>query len=302
MKKKWLSFEDARKFVRNLYLSSDIKNVKDYRNHVSSNKGLTFLPYKPNVIYDKNWTSWSDWFGIKELSDSDGKKKHKHIVSSQFLPFEEARRFARNISIVKGVNDQKKWMKYCKSGEKPKNIPSTPNSVYKDDGWVSLGDWLGTSNTRGCSRKYHINEDFFKSWSHGMAYVLGFWWADGCIRNKKGSCIFSITQHKDDKYILEEILSIMGSNHPLSITRNCFNIEVGSKKIFDDIVRLGGTTKKSLTIEFPDIPNEYLHDFIRGYFDGDGCIYKGEEYDSGFAYGINFVCGSKKFIEKLNLI
>jgi len=27
-----------------------------------------------------------------------------------------------------------------------------------------------------------------------------------------------------------------------------------------------------MVVEFPDVPKEYLPDFIRGYFDGDGCI------------------------------
>lgn len=30
-------------------------------------------------------------------------------------------------------------------------------------------------------RKYDINEDFFKTWSNNMAYILGFFIADGVI-------------------------------------------------------------------------------------------------------------------------
>ena len=29
------------------------------------------------------------------------------------------------------------------------------------------------------SRKYRINQDYFKTWSHNMAYILGLWYADG---------------------------------------------------------------------------------------------------------------------------
>nr|DAN97189.1 MAG TPA: RRNA intron-encoded endonuclease [Caudoviricetes sp.] len=35
-----------------------------------------------------------------------------------------------------------------------------------------------------------------------MAYVLGFWFADGCIYRGR---IFDITLHKKDKYILKKI-------------------------------------------------------------------------------------------------
>ena len=38
------------------------------------------------------------------------------------------------------------WNEYRKSGNKPDNIPSTPNMVYKNDGWISLPDWLGNGN------------------------------------------------------------------------------------------------------------------------------------------------------------
>lgn len=35
----------------------------------------------------------------------------------------------------------------------------------------------------------------------------------------------------------------------------------------------GFTQRKSRTIVFPQVPEEFLCDFVRGYFDGDGCIY-----------------------------
>ena len=52
------------------------------------------------------------------------------------------------------------------------------------------------------ARKYHINQDYFKSWSHNMAYVLGLWFADGCIYGGK---MFDITLHNKDKYILKKV-------------------------------------------------------------------------------------------------
>ena len=41
-------------------------------------------------------------------------------------------------------------------------------------------------------RKYAVNDDYFKEWSHDMAYILEFWWADGCIYKNE----FSIAQKK----------------------------------------------------------------------------------------------------------
>jgi hypothetical protein len=54
--------------------------------------------------------------------------------------FEDARKFARSLKL-KSFND---YRKYCKSGKKPDDIPSAPNTVYESKGWISVDDWLGT--------------------------------------------------------------------------------------------------------------------------------------------------------------
>jgi hypothetical protein len=41
------------------------------------------------------------------------------------------------------VEEYKEW---AKSKGKPKNMPADPYRVYKNEGWISWGDWLGTGN------------------------------------------------------------------------------------------------------------------------------------------------------------
>ncbi len=119
------------------------------------------------------------------------------------------------------------------------------------------------------ARKYHINQDFFKTWSRDMAYVLGLWFADGCIYGGK---IFDITLHSKDKYILKRIAELLGYEGPLQdyVDKQAARLNFSCVVIYNDIVALGGTERKSFTAEFPNIPSEFLPDFIRGYFDGDG--------------------------------
>lgn len=82
-------------------------------------------------------------------------------------------------------------------------------------------------------------------------------------------------------------------------------MRIGSKKVFHDLLKLGLTPRKSLTIKFPnDIPNKYFGHFIRGYFDGDGCVTikrgvgkYGQPILKGIA--IIFTSGSKLFLEGL---
>jgi superfamily II DNA or RNA helicase len=51
---------------------------------------------------------------------------------------------------LKNVKD---WRKYCKSGEKPVDIPVNPDREYKTE-WVSWGDWLETNAVASQKRQY----------------------------------------------------------------------------------------------------------------------------------------------------
>jgi hypothetical protein len=56
------------------------------------------------------------------------------------LPFEEARRFVHSL----GLKSQQDWWRYCKSGNRPPNIPAVPTHAYdRGRGWAGWIDWLG---------------------------------------------------------------------------------------------------------------------------------------------------------------
>ena len=144
------------------------------------------------------------------------------------------------------------------------------------------------------ARKYHINQDYFKTWSHNMAYILGLWWADGCIYGGK---MFDITLHNKDKYILKRVAEELAYEGHLYdyVDRQAARLNFSCVVIYNDLIALGGCENKSMVVEFPDVPREYLPDFIRGYFDGDGCI---TQIKCG-RINSAFTCGSKKFLDKL---
>lgn len=121
------------------------------------------------------------------------------------------------------------------------------------------------------------NENFFKKWSSEMAYILGFFVADGCmIKNKRGAHFieFYIT----DKKLLENIKKLLESNHKISINnrnakwKTAYRLQIGCKEIFNDLSKLRITPNKSKNIKLPKVPEKYLCHFIRGYFDGDGNV------------------------------
>lgn len=145
------------------------------------------------------------------------------------------------------------------------------------------------------ARKYNINQDFFKTWTHDMAYILGFWFADGCIYRGQ---MFDITVHKKDKYILKKMAEKIGYEGNIYdyVDKQACRLNFSCVVIYNDIIKLGGQECKSLTIKFPiSVPKEYLHDFIRGYFDGDGSIMNVQ----GGRINISFCSGSDEFLKEL---
>jgi len=125
-KKQFLSFSDARKFVKNL----GFKNNSEWRKYYNSGKKPNNIPSNPDLIYKKEWTNWGDFLGTGNVYKKD------------FLSFEEARKLVHKF----GFKFQKDWLDYCKIGKKPENIPSAPHLEYKNVGWINYGDWLGTGN------------------------------------------------------------------------------------------------------------------------------------------------------------
>jgi len=186
--------------------------------------------------------------------------------SKSFLPFEEAREYVRDFRF--------KDAKAFRSMNRPEFIPSSPNTFYKNDGWVSWGDWLDNGNL-AYGRKYDVNHDFFKIWSDDMAYILGLWWADGCISKKGNGYRFNLSQHSKDKEILEKVLEVMESNHPIRKDKkwNCCSLDIDSQIIPNDLISLGGSPRKSKIATFPEVPQKHIRSFVRGYFDGDGSVF-----------------------------
>ncbi|MCL5783944.1 MAG: hypothetical protein M1142_01125 [Patescibacteria group bacterium] len=167
-------------------------------------------------------------------------------------------------------------------------------------------------DSRGGQNRASINQVFFKRWSPSMAYILGFIFADGAIEDvQKSSRTCYVQFTSKDLSLLENIKTVLQSTHKIS-TRlprintftngrqyrcsQVFNLRVGNKHMYNDLLKLGVTPRKSLTAAFPKIPASHLSFFLRGYFDGDGCLY----LRKGKYPRVTFVSGSEQFLSKLS--
>ena len=117
--------------------------------------------------------------------------------------------------------------------------------------------------------------DFFRVWTPEMAYILGLWWTDGCMRIKSNTGAYEIEIASNDRGHLELIAQIISGKYFLrkvSPQANTYVISFCSKEMYQDIERLGGTPRKSRTIGFPNVPPKLLPHFVRGVVDGDGTL------------------------------
>lgn len=146
-------------------------------------------------------------------------------------------------------------------------------------------DSYGIQRTGVGRRKYKINEEFFDNIdTQDKAYILGFLYADGCNYMPKQTVSMSLQE--DDFEILEKIRTCIGNERPLEYIdysnkhdfgytyKNQYRLLIFSKHICDSLNDVGMTPNKSLTLEFPEIDKDLYRHFIRGYFDGDGSIYR----------------------------
>ena len=130
--------------------------------------------------------------------------------------------------------------------------------------------------------KYKVNEKFFDKWDRPMAYVLGFFCADGSLEDAmylRGKYVRFVST---DESVIVGIRKVLGSEHTIyKVKKRVSNrktqhlLRIGSHVLFDVLFKLGLRPNKSLTMRLPKIPNKYFGDFVRGYFDGDGCVYIG---------------------------
>ena len=132
-------------------------------------------------------------------------------------------------------------------------------------------------------RKYSVDENYFDVIdTPNKAYTLGFLYADGSNCMTKGTVSMSLQE--EDKEILESIRSDMKNEHPLEFIdysnkndfgytyKNQYRMLICSIHICKSLEKIGMVPNKSLILQFPEIQDNLISHFIRGYFDGDGSV------------------------------
>lgn len=132
---------------------------------------------------------------------------------------------------------------------------------------------------------YTCNERFFLDDNEQSFYWAGFVAADGSLQKRKSSKILKLCLAQKDNNHLEKFKLSLNSNHPIKHypikpnklikTNNiCVEIQIVNNLIFDSLNKFNIVPNKTKIYDMPDwiLNHQLIHHYMRGYFDGDGCI------------------------------
>lgn len=167
-------------------------------------------------------------------------------------------------------------------GEIANNIGFTEKQVR---GWIN----------HNCDKKIRtFNDEYFKEIiTPNQAYWLGFIFADGWITKNAidRSCELGIELCRKDEQQLIDFNNELGGVHNITYAHYekiiCDNnnisvtdtacIRIYSKRIVEDLIRHNVLENKTLKPDYPIVNDSLFFDFLRGYIDGDGCIYVNQD-------------------------
>ena len=127
---KYLSFLEAKKKVQNLKL----KGQAEWRRYCTSGSKPINIPSNPHSIYaNDGWIGYGDWLGTNTIRTRD----------IQFSTYNDAIKKIHLLKLSSRAEYTLWWRKTGKNLE-PK-LPAKPYNTYKNKGWISWPDWLGSS-------------------------------------------------------------------------------------------------------------------------------------------------------------
>ena len=133
--KKFLPFDEAKKLVQAL----NLRSIAQWNDYCKSGRKQAGLPTNPS-------SSYKEFGKVGVTGLVPGRVANQNRV---YRNFEDARRFVQLL----GIKTSRQWVQYSKSYNKPPDIPSGPDDVYKTD-WKGWGDWLGTDYVASYKRNY----------------------------------------------------------------------------------------------------------------------------------------------------
>jgi len=159
------------------------------------------------------------------------------------------------------------------------------------------------------NRKYYRNSYYFDNINTpNKAYVLGLISSDGNNYIKGSKSAVTLSLQEEDVSILERVKEELEYEGPLKFIslhdknnnhKNQYALTIVDNYMCCQLRELGVVQRKSLVFKFPTfLRPDLIRHFVRGYFDGDGCIY----YDEKRKKGRTSLVGTLDFCQALQTI
>lgn len=121
--------------------------------------------------------------------------------------------------------------------------------------------------------KYKYNLDIFYKLDEVSYYLLGVFITDGCVSRCSNGKSFQVFLTSKDLEWLQQIKNLICGEIKILKTKNgAYILPIYSTDLGNWLINHNCTERKSLNVKFPQVPEKYLPDFIRGCMDGDGSI------------------------------
>jgi len=167
--------------------------------------------------------------------------------------------------------------------------------------WRILSD-AGVQLRRKSVYKKKYNQQFFDEYSPESAYWAGFILADGNIT--RNSSLLQMSLSNVDESHLLKFCEAIGLENKLTPDGDCVRMSVSGKHVCQSLAdNFGVYPRKSNVCVFPEqIPKHLWSHFIRGVFDGDGCVTHGTYLNKKSEQKHNLVINFTGSVELLSFL
>lgn len=152
---------------------------------------------------------------------------------------------------------------------------------------AKIGHFTGRKNGQAC-RTHFFNENYFDEIdTPEKAYWLGFIHADGSLvfdkKRNRITCLDICIHRRDDNLIEQFVRDIDGDTTKIerfiNNRRPMTRIRLRSPVLIETLCNLGVQPNKSFRNDGALIKDrDYFRHYLRGYFDGNGSVYKAREH------------------------
>ena len=268
-------------YIKNYYLT---KTAKEIGEHIGKTPAqVTYVALKKLKLSKRKETKWTE----EEVSFLKNNYKTKtHEEMAKYLNRAASAVCAKCFSLnlyKKEVPWTEMDYQYVRDHYMNMQTSEIANYLHRSPDAVKIkAKQMGLKKYPYCCDYHYFDEINTEE----KAYWLGFLSADGWISRKEGSKV-GVTgcelQYKDIEHLKKMNKSISGNYRIVDRWRSCglsitdekkhmCSIRIYSSIMYDSLEQLGFANKKSFNFKMPLLKENLIRHYIRGYFDGNGCL------------------------------